>query len=457
MTSGAERRSAYDGDPGKAYRHWDGPASSPKIAVWEVTLKCDLACCHCGSRAGHERANELSTAEALDVVAQLARLGIREVTLIGGEAYLRDDWFEIAAAITSAGMVCTMVTGGRGFDAWRVQEALAAGVRHISISIDGLEATHDALRGVPGSFRSAVACAERIRATGSITFGVNSQINRLSMPELPAMADLLVQMGAIAWQMQLTVPLGRAADRAGLLLQPYDLLELFPLLYRVKREKLEPGGVQFFPGNNIGYFGPYEAALRYGGESGHVWNGCHAGRASIGLEADGKIKGCPSLPSEDYTGGNVRDLSIEQIWRTTPELRSLGERTRADLWGFCADCEFAARCKGGCTWTAHALFGKPGNNPYCHHRALTLREQGLRERLRLVQSAPGRPFDYGRFELIVEPLDTRSPAEELTASAMASLGDFVQIRPAAASVWEPDELRAVLTKQSAAVANAEEA
>src|SRR5579859_2265297 len=67
----------------------------PIVAVWEVTLRCDLACRHCGSRAGHARPNELSTRECLELVSQLAELGTREVALIGGEAYLREDWLEI--------------------------------------------------------------------------------------------------------------------------------------------------------------------------------------------------------------------------------------------------------------------------------------------------------------------------------------------------------------------------
>ena len=67
------------------------------IAVWEITLRCDLACRHCGSRAGHGRPDELTTAECLDVVRQLAELGTREVAIIGGEAYLRDDWLDILA------------------------------------------------------------------------------------------------------------------------------------------------------------------------------------------------------------------------------------------------------------------------------------------------------------------------------------------------------------------------
>ena len=86
----------------------------PVYAVWEITLACDLACRHCGSRAGHARPNELSTEEALNFVQQMKELGVREVTLIGGEAYLRDDWTTIVAAVRSAGMQCTMTTGGRG-------------------------------------------------------------------------------------------------------------------------------------------------------------------------------------------------------------------------------------------------------------------------------------------------------------------------------------------------------
>ena len=75
-------------------------------AVWELTLACNLGCVHCGSRAGDARAAELSTAEALDLVRQLADAGIREVTLIGGEAYLRADWLDVVRAIRTAGMSC---------------------------------------------------------------------------------------------------------------------------------------------------------------------------------------------------------------------------------------------------------------------------------------------------------------------------------------------------------------
>ncbi len=388
--------------------------------VWEITLACDLGCRHCGSRAGKSRPDELSTEECLDVVRQLAELGIREVTLIGGEAYLRDDWDVIARAITDRGMRVGITTGGRGFDDERVRRAVDAGVTTISVSIDGLERTHDLLRGARGSWRAAVASAERIAKT-PMRLATNTQINRLSMPELVAMADLLDELGSRAWQLQLTVPMGRAADRPELLLQPYDLLELFPLLAWIKQEKLTPRGIAAFPGNNIGYFGPYEEVLRYGGQGGTHWAGCGAGTACIGVEADGKIKGCPSLPSDRYTGGNFRGDALAEVVTGTDELTHLGRRTKDDLWGFCGGCYYADVCKAGCTWTAQVLMGRPGNNPYCIHRQLAYEKEGLRETLVKVEKAPGAPFDHGRFETRLEPLGDAPEAPSVLGVPLAEV------------------------------------
>ncbi len=75
------------------------------------------------------------------------------------------------------------------------------------------------------------------------------------------------------------------------------------------------------------------------------------------------------------------------------------------LWGFCKTCEFAQLCRGGCSWTAHVFFDKRGNNPYCHHRALTQAKHGIRERVFLKHRAEGKPFDNGEFALIEEPLN----------------------------------------------------
>src|SRR5581483_6708878 len=83
----------------------------PIYAVWEITLACDLACRHCGSRAGRGRPDELTTSEALDLIDQMARLDVKEITLIGGEAYLRDDWLDLVRAIHGHGIPVSMTSG----------------------------------------------------------------------------------------------------------------------------------------------------------------------------------------------------------------------------------------------------------------------------------------------------------------------------------------------------------
>ncbi len=371
----------------------------PIYAVWEVTLACDLACRHCGSRAGQARPDELTTEQCLDLVRQMAALGVKEVSLIGGEAYLRDDWIEIIREIRKNGMQALMTSGGRGLTAERAKAAAEAGLQSVSISVDGTEPTHDRLRGVKGSWKAAFEAFKNLRDAG-IKVSANTQINRLSMPEMPLILESIIDAGIHSWQIQLTVAMGRAADEPEVLLQPYDLLELFPMLARLKDRCVE-ANVRLWPGNNIGYFGPYESKLKGTMPRGHMAS-CGAGRSTLGIEADGSIKGCPSLSTTSWVGGNIQDSTLEAIWERSKELRYTRDRTMEDLWGYCRTCYYAPECRSGCTWTSDVLFGKPGNNPFCHHRALEMQRMGKRERIVRVQEAPGLPFDHGTFEIVVE-------------------------------------------------------
>lgn len=374
----------------------------PIYAVWEITLACDLACRHCGSRAARARPDELSTEECLDLVDQMADLGVKEVSLIGGEAYLRDDWTKIVRYIRDRGMMALLTTGGRAIDETRAKEAADAGLQSASVSIDGTEEIHDRLRGVKGSYVSALASMRNLRAAG-VKVSANTQINRLSMPAMQHVLETIADNGVHSWQIQLTVAMGRAADEPEVLLQPYDLLELFPMLAELKA-RCEERKVRLWPGNNVGYFGPYEHILRGGMPKGHMYS-CGAGRSTLGIEADGAIKGCPSLPTEAWTGGNIRDASLKDIWERAEPLRYTRDRTvEKDLWGYCQGCYYADECRAGCTWTSFVLFGKAGNNPYCHHRALEMQRAGKREIVVKKGEAPGQPFDHGHFELVVEDL-----------------------------------------------------
>ncbi len=205
------------------------------------------------------------------------------------------------------------------------------------------------------------------------------------------------------------------------MLQPWDLLDVVPRVAALKK-RAYGDGVLLMPGNNLGYFGPEEALLRSTTEDGRDhFQGCAAGRFVLGIESDGAVKGCPSLQTKHYVGGTLLERSLASIWNDAPELAFTRARTVDDLWGFCRTCAFAEPCMGGCTFTAHAILGRPGNNPYCSYRARNFAARGLRERLVPAARAPGEPFDNGRFELAVEPLDAPD-------ARPASPRDLVKIR-----------------------------
>lgn len=381
----------------------------PAYVVWEITLRCDQPCAHCGSRAGGPRETELSTEQALKVVEQLAQKGTDEVVLIGGEAYLHDGFLPIIRALRSAQIRPTMTTGGRGIDETLAKQMKEAGIHSVSVSIDGRKEAHDAIRRAKSSFESAIRALRALREAG-ILIAANTNINRVNRGDLEALYEILRDEKIRAWQVQITSALGRAADRPEMLLQPYDLLDVMPRLAALKRRAFEDG-ITMMPGNNLGYFGPEEALMRSVSQGGRDhFMGCQAGKLVMGIESDGSVKGCPSLQSNPYIGGNLLEKSIDEIWDHAEMLAFARKRTTDDLWGFCKTCPFAEICMGGCTFTAHALFGRPGNNPYCHFRARTLFSEGKRERLIPQEPAEGKPFDNGLFELVVEPFDSKEPA-----------------------------------------------
>jgi len=352
----------------------------------------------------------LDTRQALELCRQIVDLGVKEVTLIGGEVYLRSDWLQIVSFLAKAGLSVSIATGGRGITRDIAQAAKDAGLRAASVSIDGLREAHDRLRAVHGAFASALSAMGHIKAAGLHLYN-NSQINRLSIPDFPELFETLIAHGTEAWQIMVTVPMGRAADEPDVLLQPYDLLEVFPVLARIKA-RADEAGVTIWRGNTLGYFGPYESLFQGWTPRGHGGS-CGAGKTTLGIEADGTIKGCPSLGTVKWGGGNVRDASLEAIWTRAEPLRYTRTRTTADLWGYCAKCYYADTCRAGCTWMSDMLLGRPGNNPYCHHRALEMQRMGKRERVVQVEAAPGQPFDQGRFEIVEEPIVSEQPTNSV--------------------------------------------
>ena len=192
-----------------------------------------------------------------------------------------------------------------------------------------------------GSFDAAVSGLENLRAEG-VTVSVNTQVNRVNLLEIPRVFDEIVCRIAKAWQVQLTVAMGRAADETSILLEPYQMLDVMPMLAGLKpRAEARPRS-HLAQASNIGYFGPHESLLRDGYPRGHKGS-CPAGRTTLGeIEANGDIKGCPVAPDGRTTSAATpatRPFATSGSERRT--LRFTRERSAADLSGHCRDCYYA--------------------------------------------------------------------------------------------------------------------
>jgi radical SAM protein with 4Fe4S-binding SPASM domain len=320
--------------------------------------------------------------------------------LIGGEVFLKQGWIDIVRAFSSSGVYCAIQTGGFRFPLMQLEMAAKAGLHGVGVSIDGLEHTHDRLRGKPGAYKHALRVIGTAKALG-LNASVNTQINVANLDELENLFSVLVANKVGQWQVQLTVPMGNAVDNADLLLQPYQLAGLIPRLAELS-QRGDQLGLALIAGNNIGYFGPYEHILRRHGDAMGHWTGCTAGNTALGVESDGTIKGCPSLPTNDFAAGNIKNAPLDHIIGQVRE--NLHQLKTASSQGarLCGSCYYATICRGGCTWTAHSLAGKPGDNPFCHFRVLKLLQYGYRERVVRVLEADKQPFSIGRFEVILE-------------------------------------------------------
>lgn len=374
----------------------DRVTNVPVCVVWEITLGCNLRCSHCGSRAGLKRTNELSFEECKKIVDELHELGTREICLIGGEVFIRPDWVYLVRYIKQKGIYCVVQTGGYKFPIDQLESALKFGLDGIGISIDGFKDDHDVLRGRSGSFNSAIELLRWCKQN-SCSVSVNTQICSKNKNYIIEFGHFLMNEGVEFWQLQLTVPMGNASDQFEICLQPYELEKLYKSIYE-SYDELKKGGLLVMPGNNMGYFGPYEYLWRGPDRGGH-YDGCTAGVNGMGIEADGTLKACPSLPKERYSCGSSRNTSIKQAWHSKKSFmwnRQPNERTYS---GYCAECYYKDSCKAGCTWMSDSLFGEPGNNPYCIHRVIELKKKGIKEVVEKTKEATNIPFGTGKYKI----------------------------------------------------------
>lgn len=329
--------------------------------AFELTLACNAACVHCGSDAKHQRAQELNTDEALALIADIARLGCKRFTFSGGEPLMRRDWPVLAAAVNEADMRLELITNGL-LVASQAAHIREAGFFTVGFSVDGPPRIHDALRGVPGGLERLLDGVRAIAGSG-INIGAVTQINRLNIEHLDETLALLVENGFEGWQLQLTMPHGRAKEEErGFCLAPEEMLALEETAVRL----IKKSPIPVLCADNFGYFGRHELISRGPKQDGKVplWPGCSAGLTNIGVTSDGTVRGCLSLPPT-FDEGNIRTTPLDTIWRD-PDAFAYNRRfDPAQLTDNCKDCPLGARCRGGCKSLGAAVTGTTTANPHC--------------------------------------------------------------------------------------------
>ncbi len=321
-------------------------------AVWEFTLKCNLNCSHCGSSAGIPRADELDTRECFRLCEGLSELGCGDVSLMGGEPFLRGDWFSVASCIKDLGMGLNFASNGTILDRY-IDEVSSLEPKVVGISLDGMKASHELVRG-EGTFERAVKAVELLRERGIQTTVITS-LSKLNFRDLPKMKDFLFGKG-VNWQVQVAMPFGNFKGEYMLSKEEFYASALFIAKERMKNK------FDDLPVIGADCYGYYSKVLPC-----CDWGGCSAGVKSIGITSDGGIVGCLSMGNNRFIEGNIRDISLGDIWENPDNFSYNRMFDKSSLGSNCRGCKHGIKCRGGCNSMSYTTTGKFHNNPYCFH------------------------------------------------------------------------------------------
>lgn len=384
----------------------------PRLIFWEVTKGCNLRCIHCRATATELASpTDLPNEKALDIIRQIAGYANPILVLSGGEPLYRSDIFQLARYGTDLGLRVALATNGTLVTKEIARKIVDAGVKRVSISLDGATAEiHDSFRGIPGAFDAAIYGFRNLKELG-MPVQINMTIARHNAKQLPDVLNMVRNLGADALHTFLLVPVGCGVDIAeeqmvppqeyeGILNWFYDQsltggIELkatcAPHYFRVVRQRRVAerkaagygrqradapapaiGPVEMtMPGSTgISFTGEPERSGHNGHSGGHpgghpdamnaVTKGCLAGTGVCFISHEGEIYPCGYLPT---LAGDLRKQTFAEIWEKAEVFQAL--RDDDALKGKCGCCEFRHVCMG-CRARAYAATGDfMASEPFC--------------------------------------------------------------------------------------------
>lgn len=330
--------------------------------VWELTLRCNAHCVHCGSSAGKDRADNLSDDEILRICDELAAVNCRKVALIGGEVFLHPAWRTIVCKLRSLNIDVQIITNGLALDAKKIQFLHQQNIDTLGISLDGASPeVHDAIRGVHGIFNHIFSLSDDILKNLLPTIAITT-VTKKNILDLPNLMRLLVSSCFCSWQIQIGNPFGRLKEEMALSKLEYYITGLFiALMQRRYKGKYAVVGMHDF-----GYYSKVipNSVNVYNNN----WHGCPAGQYVMGIRSNGKVVGCLSIYDDKYIDGDLRQNSVKEIWENKNFCAWNHKYTKyRNLTGVCKNCDFAFACCAGCCSSAISQTGDANSVKLCFH------------------------------------------------------------------------------------------
>lgn len=327
---------------------------------WECTLRCNLNCLHCGSDCSMDsKTADMPVADFLKVLDSVAREYDPNKVMIavtGGEPLLRTDLEVCGTKFNQRGFPWGIVSNGYLLSSERLSSLCKAGLRSITISLDGLQDSHNWMRRKNDSFGKALQAVKICSRQKDLVFDVVTCVNRKNISELSAIKKLLLDTGVKNWRLFTIFPKGRAKEFAELELSNQEFRILLDFIDDCRTSKTIRASYSC-----EGFLGNYETKVRDG------FFFCRAGITIASVLADGSISACPSLRG-DFIQGNIYKDDFLDCWHN--RYRNMRDRSWAKT-AQCSDCKVFKYCNG------NGLHLRDGNE----HRLLTCHYGKISERM----------------------------------------------------------------------------
>ena len=336
--------------------------SYPMAMLAELTHRCPLACPYCSNPLElNARAAEMDTDAWADVFRQAADLGVLQLHLSGGEPASRRDLEALVVAAREAGLYTNLITSGIGLNRRRLEALDAAGLDHIQLSLQGVNAAMaDRIGGYRGGFDRKMQVAEWIGEIG-FPLTLNAVMHRQNLDRLPETIELALSLGARRIEVATVQFHGWAARNRLALMPTYE--------QAVEANRIVAEARQRLKGRLVIDYVPADHHAKYPKACMGGW-----GTTGINVSPDGEVLPCHAAHTiRGMRFERVQDTPLREIWEKSAAFNAF----RGTDWMQepCRSCERKTVDFGGCRCQAMALAGDAAaTDPVCskspHHAAL---------------------------------------------------------------------------------------